>query len=125
MGNNGPIAIPPEAKIEIGNDGTITIKPQGAEADALAVLDRIRLVNPAVDELDKGEDGLLRMRSGDVAPADANVEVLKGLMEGSNVNVVDALVNMIDLARRFEVQVKMMKTAEETDQSATSIIRST
>jgi flagellar basal-body rod protein FlgF len=124
MGDNGPIAIPPEAKIEIGNDGTITIKPQGAQADALAVLDRIRLVNPPLADLDKGEDGLLRLRAGGEAPPDANVEVLKGLLEGSNVNVVDALVNMIDLSRRFEVQVKMMKTAEETDQSAASILRS-
>lgn len=124
IGNNGPIAIPPDAKIEIGSDGTITIKPEGAEADALAVVDRIKLVNPPLKELDKGEDGLLHTRNGEVLVADPNVEVVRGTLEGSNVNVVDALVQMIDLSRRFEMQVKMMQTAKETDESAQTLLRS-
>jgi flagellar basal-body rod protein FlgF len=123
LGDGGPIAIPPEAKVEIGNDGTITIKPEGAQADALAVIDRIKLVNPPLDQLDKGEDGLLRLREGGEADADANVEVLRGLLEGSNVNIVDSLVTMIDLSRRFEMQVKMMQSAKETDEAGASILR--
>ncbi len=124
LGNGGPIALPPDAKIEIGGDGTITIKPQGAQADGLAVIDRIRLVNPALADLDKGEDGLLRLKNGEAAPADANVQVVAGMLEGSNVNMVDALVNMIDLSRRFDLQVKMMETAKQTDEAATSLLRS-
>ncbi len=124
IGENGPIAIPPDAKIEIGADGTITIKPEGSQADALAVVDRIKLVNPALSELDKGEDGLLRLREGGEAPADAAVQVTPGLVEGSNVNPVNALVTMIDLSRRFEMQVKMMQAAKEADEHAASILRS-
>jgi flagellar basal-body rod protein FlgF len=123
LGDGGPIAIPPEAKIEIGNDGTITIKPEGAQADALAVIDRIKLVNPPLEQLDKGEDGLLRLRDGGEAEADAGVEVLKGMLESSNVNIVDSLVSMIDLSRRFEMQVKMMQSAKETDEAGASILR--
>jgi flagellar basal-body rod protein FlgF len=73
--------------------------------------------------LDKGEDGLLRLREGGEADADANVEVLRGLLEGSNVNIVDSLVTMIDLSRRFEMQVKMMQSAKETDEAGASILR--
>jgi flagellar basal-body rod protein FlgF len=123
LGENGPIALPPDAKVEIGNDGTITIKPEGSQADALAVVDRIKLVAPPLEDLEKGEDGLLRLRDGGKIPADPSIEVLKGMLEGSNVNIVESLVEMIDLARRFELQVKMMKTAEETDTAAAAILR--
>ena len=123
IGNNGPIALPPDAKVEIGNDGTITVKPEGQQADTLAVVDRIKLVNPSPADLEKGEDGLLRLRDGGEAPAVAEVEVVKGMLEGSNVNIVDALVNMIDLTRRFQLQVKMMEAAKDTDASASSILR--
>jgi flagellar basal-body rod protein FlgF len=43
MGNGGPIAVPPEEKVEIGEDGTITIRGQGNNPNALASVDRIRL----------------------------------------------------------------------------------
>jgi flagellar basal-body rod protein FlgF len=115
--------LPPDAKIEVGNDGTITVKPEGQQADALAVVDRLKLVNPPLEALVKGGDGLLRLKQGGEAPAEAEVEVLKGMLEGSNVNVVDALVTMIELARRFEFQVKMMEAAKETDASAASVMR--
>ncbi len=123
IGDNGPIAIPPDAKIDIGADGTITIKPQGAQADALAIVDRIKLVNPPLENLDKGSDGLLRRRDGENAPPAAEVQVTPGMLEGSNSNPVDALVTMIDLSRKFELQVKMMKAAKETDEQAASILR--
>jgi flagellar basal-body rod protein FlgF len=125
IGNNGPVALPPDAKIEIGNDGTITVKPEGQQADALAVVDRIKLVNPPLGELVKGDDGLLRLKDGNEAPAAAEVEVLRGMLEGSNVNVVDALVGMIELSRRFEMQVKMMEAAQQTDAAAASMLRMT
>ena len=101
----------------------MTIRPQGEQADALAVVERLKLVNPPLDEMEKGEDGLLRPRGGGPLDADAEVRVVKGMLEGSNVNIVDSLVNMIDLARRFELQVKMMETSQEIDRSAQSILR--
>jgi flagellar basal-body rod protein FlgF len=122
LGDNGPIAIPPDAKIEIGGDGTITIKPQGAQADALAVVDRIKLVNPPLQQLQKGADGLLRLTDGQPAPPDASVQVIKGMLEGSNVSLVDALVNMIDMSRRYELQVKMMETGKDLDTSGAGIM---
>lgn len=123
IGNSGPIAIPPAEKIEFATDGTISIRPLGQGANALAVIDRIKLVNPSIDSLDKGEDGLIRLKDGTVAQADANAQLVAGYLEGSNVNMVDAMVDMIELARRFEMQVKMMKTAEETDSASASLLR--
>lgn len=123
MGNAGPIAIPPAEKIEFATDGTISIRPLGQGANELAVIDRIKMVNPTIDQLDKGEDGLMRLKDGTVADAAADTQLVSGYLEASNVNLVDQMVNMIELARRFEMQVKMMKTAEETDAASTSILR--
>lgn len=123
LGNGGPIAVPPYEKIEIGADGTISIRPVGQSATALAIVDRIKLVDGNFDRLIKDENGLMRPKDGIPLIADAAIEVVSGVAEGSNVGAVDAMVNMIELSRQFEMQVKMMKQAEELDASATEILR--
>ena len=122
IGNGGPIAVPPSDKIDIAQDGTISIIPAGGTINELAVIDRIKLVTPPEEQMKKGLDGLLRFTGG-VAEADANQQLDSGSLESSNVSVVEALVGMIEVGRRYEMQVKMMKTAEENAQSATSILR--
>ncbi|MCG8053432.1 MAG: flagellar basal-body rod protein FlgF [Candidatus Thiodiazotropha endolucinida] len=122
IGNGGPLALPPMERLEIAPDGTITILPEGATPDALAIVDRIKMVNPPRDALHKGEDGLLRMKEGGEADADAATQLVSGSIESSNVNVADALVNMIELSRKFELQVKMMKNAEEMDKASASLM---
>lgn len=115
LGNNGPIAIPPFETLNIGDDGTISIRPVGQEANTLATVNRIRLVNPDVDNLYKGRDGLLRTIDGSQVDADANVKVASGAIETSNVNPIAALTNMISLSRQFEMHVKVMETAKQND----------
>ena len=123
IGNGGPIAIPPADKIEIGDDGSISIRPQGQSAQELALVDRIKLVNPPLESLAKGDDGLMRLRSGEAADSDADQRLISGALESSNVNVVKEMVDMIELSRRFELQVKMMHKAEQNAESAASILR--
>ncbi|XOV88278.1 MAG: flagellar basal body rod protein FlgF [Pseudomonadota bacterium] len=125
VGNNGPIALPPFAEIEIGSDGTISILPLGQGPNSLAVIDRIRLVQADANGLEKGLDGLLRLKAGFEAVPDQEVELVSGTLEGSNVNPIESLVRMIDLARQFESQVKIMDTAETNDQSLASVMRLT
>lgn len=124
FGDGGPVAIPPNVSLEIGADGTISVQPVGQQAAALSVIDRIKLVNPPAEDLVKGEDGLLRLRGeGDVAPADASVTIVSGSLEGSNVNVAKTLVNMIELARQYEMQVNVIKTSEENADAAAQMMR--
>ena len=123
LGNGGPVAIPPGEKLEIGQDGTISIRPLGQDANALAEIDRIKLVLPPMDQLEKGEDGLFRMRDGNPLEPDAAVTVASGALEGSNVNPVGAMVEMIELSRLYEVQVQIMHTAREDDAAAVQIMR--
>lgn len=124
MGNGGPIAVPPFEKIEIGADGTISILPVGQAPNALAVVDRIKLVNPLQRDMEKGVDGLMRVKNsrGDVAP-DATVSLAGGVLESSNVNAVEAMVKMIELSRHYETQIKMMRVAQDNDMAATQMMR--
>lgn len=122
-GGGGPIAVPPAEKIEIGADGTISIRPVGQAAGALVVLDRIKLVRPSPERLVKGADGLLRLKDGTAAEADAGVRLTAGALEGSNVDAVEALVNLIALARRYELQVKLMREAADNDAASAQTMR--
>jgi len=120
MGDNGPIAVPPVEKIQVGPDGTITILPVGAPKTALVILDRIKLVKPAAADVQKGTDGLFEMISGEPEIADGSVSLVTGALEGSNVNAISELTDMIALSRQFELKVKFMKNfkdlGDKTDQ---------
>jgi len=121
LGNGGPVALPPFEKIEIGGDGTISVRPVGASAEALVVIDRLKLVKPDLEQLAKNEDGLFTL-GGQTATADASIHIVSGAVEGSNVNAVEALVQMVAMSRQFEAQVKMMRTADENAEQAEQLL---
>ena len=123
LGEGGPITIPQFESLQIGRDGSISIRASGQAANTLIGIDRIRLVNPSSDQLYRGEDGLFRSRDGAEAAADASVSVTSGALESSNVNAVDAMVRMIDYARYYEQQVKLMKLASENDAASARLMR--
>jgi len=122
MGDGGPIAVPPEVAITIAPDGTVSTVPTTGVPNAVATLGRIKLVNPTEPEITRGGDGLFRMKGGGQAEADINVQVAAGTLEGSNVNVVQAMVAMIENARQFDMQMKMMQNAESNARSATTLL---
>ncbi|RLA04846.1 MAG: flagellar basal-body rod protein FlgF [Gammaproteobacteria bacterium] len=121
LGNGGPMALPPFEKIEIASDGTISVRPVGATAEELVVIDRLKLVRPDLAQLTKGEDGLFSL-GGQDSSADASVHVVSGAVEGSNVNAVEALVKMVSLSRQFEAQVKMMRAADDNAEHAQQLL---
>lgn len=124
MGGAGPIVLPlPIDKVEIAQDGTITVRPQGATAEVVEEVARIKLVNPGNQNLMRGEDGLFRLVDGNTAPMDETVALESRAVEGSNVNPVEEMVALIDIQRQFELQVKMMKTAEENDKASAQLVR--
>jgi len=112
LGDAGPITIPADVVITIAKDGTISTVPSGTTPGPSTVLGRLKLVNPPQESLVRGEDGLFTANGGEAVEADANVTLISGALEGSNVNVVDSMVNMISLARQFEMHMNMLKNAE-------------
>ncbi|MFW8590255.1 flagellar basal-body rod protein FlgF [Glaciecola sp. 2405UD65-10] len=124
MGQNGPIFLPvPLDNITISGDGGISARLQGAPQNAIEEVGQLKLVNPPLDEMKRREDGLFDLKSGQIAEQDINVQVKSGMLEGSNVNAVDEMVNMISLQRHYEMQVKLMKKADSLSSSGNSLLR--
>ena len=122
IGDGGPIAIPPDSKITIGPDGTVSVTPETGSQAAVNVVGRIKLVNPPESELVRGGDGLFRTKDGNPAPLDENLRLVTETTEGSNVNVVEAMVSMISLARQFEMQVRMLQSADTNAKQANQVL---
>ncbi|MCS5708626.1 flagellar basal body rod protein FlgF [Candidatus Berkiella cookevillensis] len=122
MGEGGEIFIPPAQKIEIGIDGTVSYVPLGSSTNTQVVLDRIKLVRPDIKNLEKKEDGLIYTKDNATLERDISVTLSSGFLEASNVNAVESIANMISLARQFEIQLKLMKQAEQNDEASTSIL---
>jgi flagellar basal-body rod protein FlgF len=122
QGEGGPISIPPDVTVAIGGDGTVSTISTATQPAVPTVLGRIKLVNPAEQDLVRGDDGLFRLQNGSAAPADPTVAVAGGMLEGSNVSAVDAMVSMITLARSFETQMSLLKNAENNAAKATQIL---
>lgn len=123
MGNAGPIAVPPEQKVEIGQDGTISIRALGENPNVLAEVDRIKLVNPDPKSLEKGTDGLIRVKGQSEAEVDATVQLTSGFLEASNVNAVEEMTAILSLSRQFELSVKMMRTAEDNASAMARVLQ--
>ncbi|RKR06084.1 flagellar basal-body rod protein FlgF [Kushneria sinocarnis] len=128
LGEDGPIVMPLGAEdVSVAGDGTISAVAAGGQPNTRAEIGRLKLVNPAEDGLMRGEDGLFHIRTGDGQPAaaqplDEGVRLVSGAIESSNVNPTEAMVAMIDNARRFEMQMKMLQSADENAQRANSLL---
>jgi flagellar basal-body rod protein FlgF len=123
LSDGGPLVIPPHASLVVGNEGSISIVPLGQGAETTARVGRIKLVKPDPAQLVRGPDGLFRQKDGGNAAADASVRVVSGALEGSNVNVADTMVRMIELSRQFDMHMKTLRTVEENGRNSASLMR--
>ncbi len=126
LGEDGaPLSVPPYQSIQIGSDGTVSMVPQGEGAGAVQNVGRLRVVDIDPKQLNRSDDGLFRQAAGAVEPALASGNVLvSGAIEGSNVNPTEQLVQMISLARQFEMNVRVIRAGDENAQASTSLLRS-
>lgn len=123
MGARGPIFLPPIDKISIGEDGTISIIPEGGTASEVATIGQIKLVNPDTQLIEKGPDGLLRARNGALLERDFNTELKSGFLESSNVSAVEELTKIMGLSRQFEMNIKVMDTVRNNGNASARILQ--
>ncbi len=110
LGNGGPVALPPFDNLQVGSDGTISIVPVGGPPDQLVEVDRLKLVNPPADALEKGLDGFIRRKPDH-------------FLESSNVNAVEEMISNLQLSRQYEMQVKVMTTANENSEATARLLQ--
>ncbi|QKJ86760.1 Flagellar basal-body rod protein FlgF [Paramixta manurensis] len=128
MGDGGPIAVPQNAQITIAADGSITALNPGDPPNATVQLGRLKLIRATGQELTRGDDGMFRLTAtaqaqrGATPPTDTTVQVMPGVLEGSNVKPVETMVDMIANARRFEMQMKVISSVDENEQRANQLL---
>ena len=122
VGNGGPLSVPPGADVTIGKDGTVSALIPGDPPTAIAIVDQLKLVNPDPATLQRGDDGLFRTVDGNPADADPSVVLAPESLEGSNVNPVAAMISMITNARQFQMQTKLLESADQNEQAANQLL---
>ncbi len=121
LGDGGPINVPPNSAVEIGNDGTISAKAPNQKPTTVG---RLKLVTPeTTNQLTRGDDGLFRAADGDL-PANPAARLQDGALEGSNVSPVETMVSMIAAGRQFEQQMKLLQIAQTQGQQSAKLLGS-
>ena len=122
IGDGGPINVPQGSQVAIGSDGTISVRGQGDAATNVAAVGRLKLVAAPEPGLLRGGDGLFRTRNNQPLQADETIRLASGALEGSNVSPTEAMVSLIDNARRYEMHMQSISTAKDDAQRANSIL---
>lgn len=127
MGNGGPVALPPFNNVQIGSDGTVSVVPVGGPPDQLVEVDRLKLVSPPREALEKGLDGFIRRKADQAIdgpePPDAAQRIASGFLESSNVNAVEEMISNLQLSRQYEMQVKVMTTANDNSEASARLLQ--
>jgi flagellar basal-body rod protein FlgF len=124
LGDNGPVSVPPFSSATVGPNGTISIVPLGQTPQTISNVGRIKLVNPPSDTVSRSADGLFRTSDGQPAVADATTTIASGVLEGSNVDLAGSMVNMIELSRNFDLQIKALHAAEDNGSASAKLLQS-
>lgn len=128
IGDGGPITVPPQSEITIAPDGTISALGAGDEPSVLAAVGRLKMVNADIQTLRNGDDGLFHVNNAMAAagqttlPADQNLKLIPGALEGSNVSPVKSMVDMIATARSFEMHMKVISTVDDNEKNANQLL---
>jgi flagellar basal-body rod protein FlgF len=118
--DGSPISVPAGAELSIGQDGSVGAK---VGKQPISTIGRLKMVTPTADDpIKRSADGLFRSASGDPLNSDTAARLQVGVLEGSNVNAIEAMVGMIQTARQFEAQMRLLQTAESNDRSAGQLL---
>ena len=120
--SGGTLSIPPDTEVTVAKDGTVSVLQTGGTPNQISEVGRIKLVNPPEENLVRGDDGLFHLRDGGKADIDESIVLHSGGLETSNVNASESLVNMISLARQFDLHMKLLQKAEQNDAKAAQIL---
>ena len=105
LGENGPIQIAQNGDININQQGEVFVNEQ--------MVGRLNIVTfQQINQLQKQGDNLY---IANAAPEQAqNAQVVQGALEGSNINIVSEMVNLISAFRAYEANQKVIQTHDAT-----------
>ena len=130
--DGGPLTVPAGGNVNITPDGTVFFNATVADAAGVVApieIGQLLMRDASGTTLQRRLDGLFEEigangAGGDIAPGPEAASLTSGSLEGSNVNPVEVLVSLMDYYRSFETQMKIIKSAEELDQSGARLMQS-
>lgn len=126
LGDNGALSVPPQSQLTIAPDGTITALGDSDEPSAVSPIGRLKMVKAEVSELENGDDGLFHVAAQntntDPLQADPELRLMPGMLEGSNVSPVKAMVDMIATARGFDMNMKVISAVDDNEKNANQLL---
>lgn len=120
IGLDGSIVIPEYRELFVGSDGRISVLTENNIFPE--EIGQLKLVNPDYAAMKKGLNGMMYTQAPAPA-ANESISIDSGFLESSNVQAVTELIASMDLSRQFEVQVKLMKSAEKLAQAGNRLLR--
>lgn len=122
MGDGGPLEVPPQSQVTIGSDGTVSALGMGDDPTALVPVGRLKLVNAEMNSMVHGDDGLFHTADGERLAQDETLRLTPEAIEGSNVSPVQMMTQMIANSRGFDMNMKVIRTADENAQKANQLL---
>ncbi|CUH68535.1 Putative proximal rod protein [Thalassovita gelatinovora] len=121
-----PVKLPLYKELQITDIGEVWVQPVDAEAgeEPLLLATLATVVPDEGLQLLKSEDAQIRAVDGTVPAPNQLAKLSQGVLEGSNVNTVEELVNSIEMQRSFELGIRMVSTASELDEAGARLLRS-
>lgn len=126
----GPITIPPGFMVSITAQGEIfAVDPAQPAPRQPVQIAQLMLRDASQITLERRPDSLFaphpefRTANGNFTTGPKPVAVVPGALEGSNVNVVTAMVKLIDFSRSYETQVRTIKEAKSLDETGASMLK--
>ena len=125
---NTPITVSPDLKVSIADDGGVYVSnPSQPGIQTQELVGNLMLRDASETPLTRREDGLFKVHDkpsgSDFASGPMRVSVMSQALEGSNVNPQEAMVKLIEQARMFEQQVRMVKSSHDNDQAGASMMK--
>lgn len=122
LGTAGVLNIPQAKRINIGERGIISVQLLGQSENELTQIGQMKLVEIPGNQLEKGEDGLFYIADDGVATMSEKTRLVTGSVEGSNVDPVKALTQIIDMTRQFDMHTKLMRSIEENSMKSNQLL---
>lgn len=127
LGQGGPVTVPPGFMVNINPDGTLFANDPAQPNAPGVFIDQLQLRDASEVSLRRRADGLFMVDGqppgSDFATGPNAPQLIPQALEGSNVNPVTTMVKLMDHARTFEAQIRVIKEAKSLDESGSSMMR--
>ena len=117
-----PIVLPPFSALKVSDNGEVLVRQPGALPGEFTRIGFLGSTSAQSADLTKSLDGRIRKLDGSVPDPDQSGIFSQGVLEGSNVNAIAEMIFNIDMQRQFEINVKLIKHAEEIDKAGTRLM---